>query len=509
MSIVSFGYLAFLIVTAFIYYIIPKRFQWVILLISSMAFLSVNSALKTLVYFATGVLVTYFGALYISKAKSEKAKKNIMILTLTVVIAILCSLKYTNMFLRIGRGFGSIMALSFSDKAIMLLAPLGISYYTLSLIGYVLDVYWGKSIAQTNVLKHTLFTSYFPHMVSGPIVRYDDLSPQFFVGHKFDYVRVKSGFVRILWGYFKKLVIADRLSILTSTVFENTTEYQGYYIVVAVLCFAFQIYCDFSGCMDIVIGASEVFGIILPENFRRPFLSKDLSEFWRRWHITLGLWAKDYIFYPLLKSKFFQKIGKLAKKKIGKRYGKMIPTFLGLLTIWIIIGIWHGGNAKYVFAAGIVPWFFLVTGQIFSPIAGKFAKRLNINTECFSYELFCRLRTLFCMCIIWLFANAPSFKGNLKLLKDLYPLNNSSALLRESLYSLNLVSKDFKIILFGLFLVLIVSILQERGIQIRKTLFEQNIIFQWGIELTLIFIILIYGVYGPTYNPANFIYGGF
>ncbi|MCE5187793.1 MAG: hypothetical protein LLF75_01205 [Eubacteriales bacterium] len=313
----------------------------------------------------------------------------------------------------------------------------------------------------------------------------------------------------MIWGLFKKMVVADRLAIITSAIFVDTTSYPGFYVIVGVLLYAFQIYCDFSGCMDIVIGASEMFQVVLPENFQRPFFSGNLSAFWRRWHISLGLWAKEYIMYPLLKSEAFQAIGKQSRKLLGKKVGKNIPTYVGMLILWIVIGIWHGGSAKLIFAAGILPWIFIVGGQFMQPFFDSIVRVLRINKDCFSYRLFSSLRTISLMCLIWLFAMAGGgeFGGFLRL-KQMMDLN-PWILFDGSLYGFGLDINDFVIIAISFFAILIVSYFQEKGYQIRQTIERQNIVFQWILLLSGIFTVLMFGVYGPGYNPADFIYAGF
>jgi D-alanyl-lipoteichoic acid acyltransferase DltB (MBOAT superfamily) len=199
---------------------------------------------------------------------------------------------------------------------------------------------------QPNFLKHLLFASYYPALVSGPVMRYGEMNPQFFGEPECRLDNIVPGVQRLIWGMFKKLVVADRLAIFVNQVFQDYKTFDSLYILLAVVLYAFQIYADFSGCMDIVIGVSRAYGVKLPENFDAPFLSRSLAEFWRRWHITLGTWSKDYIFYPLLKSEPFQRLGTWARKVLGKKRGKQIPVFLGLLINWLIIGFWHG--ASYV-----------------------------------------------------------------------------------------------------------------------------------------------------------------
>ncbi|KAA3387769.1 MBOAT family protein, partial [Akkermansia muciniphila] len=301
-SITSFSFFVFLALAVLVYYCIPSKIRWCWLLISSAIFFVLSSGWEMIPYLLYGIVVTYTGAWLIQyKCKTDRQRKIVLIITLILTLIELVVLKYLNFFIATGNVFGKLFHLNIGLTSLSMIAPIGISYYTLSIIGYVIDVYRQTIAAQKNPFKFALFTCYFPQLVSGPITRYGEMEPQFFGKRTFDPKRIQFGLERMLWGLFKKLVISDRLAIIVSTVYADFYNYNGFYILFAVFIFAFRLYADFSGCMDIVLGASEIFGITLPENFDTPFFSETISEFWRRWHITLGLWSKDYILYPLLK----------------------------------------------------------------------------------------------------------------------------------------------------------------------------------------------------------------
>ena len=339
-------------------------------------------------------------------------------------------------------------------------------------------------------------------MISGPFVRYNYMEKELFEAKKFNWDNIFLGFYRIIYGLMKKLVIADQLGIFVNAVFDNYTTYTGFYIIIAVILYAIQIYADFSGCMDIVYGASKMYGIDLLENFDSPFFSKNLSEFWRRWHISLGTWAKDYIMYPLLKSDLFQKLGKKCKKDFGKKAGKLIPTVLAILILWLLIGLWHGTSFRYIFAAGILPWIYLTLGQIFEDSIKRLTKKLHIKTNCFSFRLFQSLRTFGLMCIVWLIACSPSLLGSLDVIKHIFVFFDTTIISE-------LPQLPSKIILLCCILVLVVDYLNYKGINVFEKFKDQNIWFRWFILFALIIIILIFGAYGPGYDASEFIYGGF
>jgi len=505
MNITSLNFVVFFFITLVIYYLTPHRIKWFTLLVFSLAFFVIVSSIKMIPYLFFGIIVSYFGARIISeKCKTSKQKKTTLILTLCLIGAELFLLKYINIFPNTVNLFGRLFNISLGAKNFSLVAPLGISYYTLSLIGYIVDVYWEVAPAQKNFLKHSLFTCYYPFMISGPIVRKNEMTDELFATHKYKWHNLLFGSERMLWGYFKKMVIADRLAIIVATVFSDYQAYSGIFIVFAVFCYAFQIYADFSGCMDIVIGASEVYGIKLPENFNYPFLSKNLSEFWRRWHITLGTWSKNYILYPLLKSNLFQKLALLIKNKFGKQASKSIPTFLGLFILWLIIGFWHGASYLYIFAAGVLPSIYLISSEIFQPVFKKIKEMFKIRTECFSYTLFQMFRTLSLMCLIWLVVCSNGVIESISVIKHI-----GSNLLSFSTISLGVSKYDLLLLLFAIQLLLAVDVLHSKGYKIREIFEKQNVIFRYVILLVAIFSIIIFGIYGPGYNSVDFIYGGF
>lgn len=503
MSIVTIEFLAFLFISLIIFYMFPKKYRWVVLLGASIIFFVKACSWVLGIYLISGIIITYVGARIIDeRCKKQKTRKVVLIITLIGIVSQLFMLKYVNIFPLTGNVFTNIFDMNLQFGTFNFVAPLGISYYTLSLISYVVDVYWTTCKPEKNILKHALFACYYPSMISGPIIRYPQMKEQFFNEKSLEWENIYQGFYRIILGLMKKLVIADALSAIVSIVFKDYTVYNGIYIIYGVVCYAIQIYCDFSGCMDIIIGASKMYGVKLPENFDSPFFSKNLSEFWRRWHISLGAWGKDYIMYPMLKSSLFQKLGKKCKKIFGKRIGKKIPTITAILILWLFIGLWHGASYKYIFAAGILPWIYLTVGELFEYIPEKLTKILHIKTDCFSFRLFQSIRTFFFMCIIWLFVCGEHLRDFSEIVKNIFVLPDIS------LKSKLALSHPIIVILM-LGLVFIVDYLNYKKINIFKKFGEQNIIFRWVFLFTIIIIILLCGCYGPNYNAVDFIYGGF
>ncbi|MBQ4275760.1 MAG: hypothetical protein II717_04440, partial [Lachnospiraceae bacterium] len=328
LTLVSFEFILFMAVTAFLYYVLPVKVRFVAILAANAFFLYCNNSYVSLgIWFGMGAL-TYVSAVLISKIKSAGGKKAISVISAILLAATLIILQDS----------------AFFKLPKFNVSPIGISYYTLSWIAYVLQVNWGMVDAEVNPLKFFAFAGFFPLLSSGPIVSYKEVGSNITGGNKIAYNNIVNGTVRIAWGLMKKLVIADRISTFVDSVYLNPYGHPGLFFLVANAFFVIQLYMDFSGCIDIALGSAQILGITLPENFDLPFMSETLEEFWRRWHITLGGWLRDYILYPILKSALWQKMGGLTKKVFGKKLGKKIPVWIGLMISWFLVGFWHGGG---------------------------------------------------------------------------------------------------------------------------------------------------------------------
>ena len=368
MLFTSFEFLAFVALLLLGYYLIPRRGQWVLLLAASMVFYWLAGP-KYLIFLLVTAASTWGVALLMSRnlraqgamlesngtawstdermafmAGEKKKRFRMLVLGLLLNFGILAVLKYTGFAVhnlnRVLHTFGAENTL----KIPSLLLPMGISFYTFQSMSYLIDVYREKTEAQRNPAKFLLFVSYFPQLVQGPISRYPDLGPQLTAGHAFDARVFRRGLERVLWGYFKKLVIADRALIVIQSLLDEPQNYRGMYVLLMILLYTVQIYADFTGGIDITIGLSEALGIQLTENFNRPFLSRSTKEYWNRWHITMGTWFTDYIFYPLSVCKPMQKLSKLSRAKLGNAVGKRIPVYLATVATWFLTGLWHGAG---------------------------------------------------------------------------------------------------------------------------------------------------------------------
>lgn len=463
------------------------------------------------------VMLFTIGCTYTTAAIIETHRKKIKITKFFLIICILINagtlivLKDSNFFMITGRCIQRMSGHEANLQNVSLLAPLGISYYTLTLIAYVLDVYWGTVQTENNPLKFMLFVGYFSLLTSGPIIRAGESKNNILEGHRFSYERFCFGVQRILWGLFKKLVISERIAIFVNSVYEDFTIYTGLYIWIAVFAFAIQLYTDFSGCIDIVLGVSELFGIYLPENFDLPFVSTSLSEFWRRWHITLGGWLRDYILYPILRTSLWKKMGDKAKKKFGKKFGKKIPVWCGMLISWFLIGFWHGGAWNYILGVGLFFGSIIILGEMLDPVFKKLISRFCINTECFSWKFYQIVRTFILFSFGLSFFRAYNgVREGIELWKAAVSVWNPWILFDGSLNKLGLDAKDWGVVIISV-LVLIVSGVLRYNLKrsVREWLAEQNLVFRWGILYVLLFGVIIFGLYGSEYDATVFIYQQF
>lgn len=488
MSYASIEFLLFVLVLVFIYYVFPKKYRYIVLLIGSLIFYYLFSG-KYIIFILLSSVITYFSGKLIEKYNDKR--KLILTLSILLNLSFLLVLKYNNFFGDIFR----VVGINIPYKKFIL--PIGISYYTLETISYLTDIYRKRMKAENNYLKVLLFLVYFPQIVEGPIANYSRLSKTLFNTEKFNYDNFVSSFVLIGWGFIKKLVIADRAGIFVSKVFEN--NYGGILLIVGILLYALQIYADFSGCIDIVSGVSELFGVKLDENFKRPFFSKSIQEFWRRWHITLGTWLKEYVFYPVSLSKINMKLNLKLMKMKSKYLSKFIITAFPLFFVWFFNGMWHGASFKYV-VYGLYYYVLMMIGILLEPILKKIISIFKVNTEVWSYKFFQAIRTILIVCFGMFLFRVDSFA-------QMGVMLHSKA--STALFSLGLKKADFALLIVGIFIMLIVGVMQEFNINIREELQKQNLIFKWLVYYIIIFSIIIFGIYGKGYDAASFIYGGF
>lgn len=482
----SFSFLYFFPLVVTLYYIFPKKLRWLWLLMTSYYFYMSWSP-KYALLILTSTLITYLSGIYIEKAnkKSVGSKKAFVALSFISNLAILIGFKYFN-FLNenFALAFKS-MGFEWSVSSLNILLPVGISFYTFQALSYTMDVYRGKIEATRHFGKYALFVSFFPQLVAGPIEKSSNLLPQFDRFPKFDYDRIKDGLILMAWGFFKKMVIADRLAFLVNTVYTNPTSYAGFELIIATLFFAIQILCDFSGYTDIAIGAAKVLGYDLMKNFDRPYFSKSIPEFWRRWHISLGGWFRDYLYFPLGGSRVVK----------WKKYRNIMIVFL-------VSGIWHGASWNFLIW-GFLHGIYQIIDLMITPFFNRLNKSLKIDTRTFVYKAYKVILTFTLVVFAWIFFRANNFADAIYIVKNLFVFN-PEVISNGDLYKLGLPWREFKIGIIAV-LILLVANLLERKFHLLNLLRKQHLAVRWSFYIILVLYTLFYGVYGSN-EKAAFIY---
>lgn len=502
MDITEISYYLFIGISLIVYWLVPHKWRWGVLLLDSVIFCAVNTAPITFIYMLAGVTTVYGSAIYFEKNPEGKLKRPLMISALAVNLGILALLKYTNLFINTFNFLSKSSVDTVNWKA-----PLALSFYTLTLISYLLDSYWGIIGAERNFLKFLLYIFYFPVMISGPILRAGESKNKLFEEVSFDYDRTVRGMRRAAWGLLKKVVVADHLAIIVSYMFTNIELYKSLWVLVASAIFVFELYFDFSGCMDIVLGLSACFGIELTENFKAPFLSKTVQEFWRRWHITLGLWLRDYLMTPLLRTKWLLNMGKRCKKRFGK-LGRKIPTFVAMFFLWSSMGLWHGNSWKYIIGEGWWFWIIIVIGQIFEPQLKKLKKTLKIKEESRGFDVFCVIRTFVLYIIGMLFFRAADLPTAFKMVRNIFSRMTFKAPLAglyddvwDSFGGLSAVIVVLALMVIQFFC----DLKTYRGETMQDRVSSLKAPVRWVLYFALIFVIIGFGEFGKS----AFIYFGF
>lgn len=503
-------FFAVLAASVILYYIFPVKIRWTVLLFASAVFYALIST-YLIACAAITIISVYFAARFIERNNDLQSadgaiirRRNKIIITLAIILnlGIIGFLKYFNFF---GGTLNSLLALLGAEKKIPSLKfalPMGISYYTLEAVGYLIDVYRKKYSAEKNFFKVALFLLFFPQILEGPIAKFDRTANTLFEGHKANYKNITFGLQRICWGLFKKMVVADRLYLLVKTISDNPHSYSGAASLLFIFFYALQLYADFSGFIDIAAGGAELFGVSLPENFRRPFFAKSAQEFWQRWHITLGAWLKEYVFYSVALSPRLNRLAGKIKKKRRNRFTKMIPTAVALFAVWMCNGLWHGPAWKYV-AYGLYYFLIIFGGMLAEPLFKKIYIKLKVNPNCLALTVFRHVRTL-----IIVFIGETVFGAN-TLSDGLYILSSVFTPYNGSVFSLGLDYKEFIVALSALAVMLAVSLIQEKGVSIRGFVAQKALPIRWAAYLALIFSIVIFGAYGGQYSVLPFIYGNF
>ena len=543
MTYTSLLFAVFACITIRIYFAFPRReYRWTDLLAASYFFYIYNSYRYTAFILFTTVTIFLAGRYMTDiseKAKAElkankgvwdrdekKAfkksvetkKKRILAATLVINFGILFVIKYLNF---LAGGLMHLMGAPAHDAQIIsIILPLGISFYTFQATGYLIDVYRETAEAEQNIFKFALFVSFFPQIIQGPISSYTKLHHQLIEPHDIDWLNFKHGVMIIAWGLFKKIVIADCAWIGIKAYYDNggingVADFGGFggtMVLFISLMYALQLYADFSGGIDISRGICRILGIDLEMNFRQPYFSKSIGEYWRRWHITLGAWMKNYVFYPVAMSELSRNISKaiagssFGKTPAGKHLSKVFTTAMASFIVFLLVGIWHGANSKYI-AFGVWNGFIIMLSAMLEPVYDRMRKTLHINKEAAWWKLFQMLRTFLIVLVGYIFDIADNFTNAMQMMFKIVSDQNLGVFMQQ-LPMLGMRKTAYLTIMMSSMILLYMSIRLERTqLDTPAELLERRSGFiQWAALFILIMIILVFGTYGPAFDPAEFIY---
>ena len=494
----SLEFLIFFPIVLLVYYLIPNKVRHIWLLIASYYFyMSWNAKYALLMLIAT--VVTYFAGILITKFRYSgeerpikiKKTKLVVACSLVVTLGLLFHFKYSNFIIESFDLILNKIGYKLNIPKFDIILPIGISFFTLQSIGYVIDVYRNKKVAEYDFFRYALFISFFPQLIAGPIERSTDLLRQLKHPKKFDFYRIRDGFLLMLWGFFLKIVIADRIAIFVDTVYGDYNTYGGLYLVVATVLFAFQIYCDFVGYTTIAMGSARMLGIDLIDNFNAPYLSRSISEFWRRWHISLSTWFRDYLYIPLGGSQY------------PREY--KYKTYINKFITFLVSGLWHGANLTFIIWGGL-NGLFQVIEETTQPLRDKVTKTLQLNKESFSHKLLKTIVTFVLIDFTWIFFRAETCTDAFNIIKSMVTVYNPWILLDGSLYTCGLDMRNYSVMIYGIILLMLVDVCKYNSIIVRKFIIKQDYWFRWILVSVSIVLILTLGIWGPEYIANNFIY---
>ena len=504
----SIDFLIFFPIVVLVYFILPKRIKYIWLLIASYYFyMGWNAKYALLLFFSTAVTYLSGVAMDISdnglpwkktqgteSGKAEKAgislrrKKIIVAVSFILNLSILFIFKYLDFATDLLTFIFGKAGIALTVPRFDILLPVGISFYTFQALSYTMDVYRGEIYAERNFLRYALYVSFFPQLVAGPIERSKNLLKQLAVPQRFDYVRARDGLYLMLWGYFLKIVMADRIAVVVDRIYDGYEVYPGWYLIAGTVFFAFQVYCDFAGYSTIAIGAAKILGIDLMENFNAPYTSMSIAELWRRWHISLTTWFRDYVYFPLG----------------GSRKGRLRKD-INIMIVFLVSGLWHGAGMHYV-AWGGINGLYQVIGERLKPIRARIATALHVKTDVLTFKLYKVAATFLLTLFSDIFFRANNMAAAGAIITSIFTTHNPWILIDGSLYTLGLGPTEFRFMLLCIGVLIFADICKRMGICIREIIGRQGYVFRVLFLVFAVTFLLTFGIWGPGYDAASFIY---
>ena len=509
MSFTSNLFIIFLVISLAAYYMLPLHRRWIILLAASYVFY-VWAGGPAVLFLLYSTAVSFLAgrriqAVYEREKEDRKTARlharRVVILGMLLDFAMLAVLKYTNDVTSL------INHVSGSDIPLRKwILPLGISYYTFQTTAYMLDVYWKRTTAENNPFRYALFASWFPQMAQGPIGRYGTLMPRLLEGHAFQWKNIRYGLMRMVWGLFKSMLLAGWASLYREAICSDLDGHAGIAVFI-VLLYSVELYGSFSGGIDLIIGISTLFGVTLDENFRRPYFSVSIADFWRRWHITLGTWMRDYLMYPLTLSRRMGKIGKWSRKHFGKKVGLLIPMCISTIIVFLAVGLWHSASLNNI-GWGLYNGFIIAVSNLLSGPYKAWKKALHVNDQSRGWKVFMIIRTFALVNIGWLFDTMSSAGDAVKVIRYSFTRFDLSQFLTIPAGRLGTgyTPVALAILGIGIGILFLVSLLQENGMHIRDTLSRYPVIIQL---LLCVGMLTCTALLSPMAAPGGFIYAQF
>ena len=517
----------FMPVAMLAYSIVPKRLRGYVLLVFSYAFLMIMSG-RPVVYLVAATLITYVTGLTMGHfqarrdaqlAEVKKGKKAIkeackrtnrwvMVAGILLDLGMLFALNYLGFFAQVGSGLLSLFGIDKTFEPPLWIAPMGISFYTLMAVSYLVDVYRETVKPDRNLGRLALYLSFFPHIMEGPIARYSEIAQGTWEGNPINRQNLYTGFMRIAVGFAKKLIVADRLNLFVDPVFDDFSLVNGGIIALAAVLYTIPLYCDFSGCMDVAIGLGCIFNVSYPENFRQPFFSLTTSEFWQRWHITLGSWFKDYVYYPVSLSKRVKRLTTMARKRFGNKYGPLLVSSIALFCVWFLNGLWHGAGSQYLFF-GMYYFVLIWLGGLIDPLARSLATKYGIDRDSKPYRLMRRVRTLLFVFVGELFFRANDLPSGLAMFKRIFTHFSLETILNGKIFNIGMDPADF--IIAGIFIALVFArdYAYEHDHNLLAMISGKNAVIRWAAWIAIVMAVVIFGAYGHGYIPVDPMYAQF
>ena len=509
------------------YAVAPRRYRWAVLLAVSYLCLW-HSGKRLVAFLVVTTLSSYLCGLRIAALNEQRkaalaetgvsrravkeafAKRSRRVVAVGVILnlGMLFVCKYLGFMMEVVRPLFDLVGVALPAEAPRIGMPPGISFYTFIAISYIVDVHRGSVKPDRDLGSVALFLSFFPQMLEGPMNRYGQTAEDLKQGNDVTAENLYLGLLRMLYGIMKKVVVADRLNAFVETVFDGYAQYDGGIIALAAVVYTLQLYCDFSGTIDVALGIARIFGVRMAENFRQPFFSKTASEFWQRWHITLGAWFKDYVYYPVSLSAPCKRLTTAARKKLGLRYGPLLAGSVALFCVWFCNGLWHGSGSQYLFF-GMYYFVIITAGGLVEPVMQDLSSRFGFDRNGLPYRLFQGVRTLVIVFAGELIFRANGLRAGLEMLCAIVTRFSLEAFANGGVFALGIDAHDFAISAIILGVVFVVDLLKERGHDVSANVAERSRAVRWAILGALLLIIIVFGAYGVEYTPVDPMYAQF